>query len=370
VGLSALGTSVVALDRDGTVLESEDSGLTWRVLSSPKGIRGFSAVALVDSPRTIVGAVRPLGVFRRPLGDSNPRPRLQPPVATVTSKVPVESWKHVPGAMVKGFRKNVAPKVAYHSRTAAERAAMMIAPKRIKPRADEATFDLGGWIPRNAPHAPKDHVAPKARGLVVSSTEIHDLITTPGEPNTWFAAVSGAGLWKTADAGGVWAQCHGLPNAIHDLRFVPGRPGHAWAATGAGAWHTSDCGKTWEERSQGLEHARHVSVIEPKPGAPDVLLAGCAPAEGLEGTAAAKNGLNFALYESTDGGKSWVKVKRNFPEAFEADTITDVRFDPAHPDNIIVALGSGELWSTQNGGFYWGPLARQMHSARVLCVVS
>jgi photosystem II stability/assembly factor-like uncharacterized protein len=182
--------------------------------------------------------------------------------------------------------------------------------------------------------------------------------------------VSGAGLWKTTDAGGAWTHCSGLPNAVNDLRLVPGRPGHAWAATGHGAWLTTDGGHTWEDRSKGLENHRHVSVVEAKSGTPDVLLAGCAPADGMEGNAASKNGLNFALFESADGGNSWAKVKHNFPETFEADTITDIRFDPAHLDNIIVALGSGELWSTQNGGFYWGPLARQIHAARVLCVVS
>ena len=370
VGLSALGVSVAALDRDGTVLESEDNGLSWRALSRPRGVAGFSAVTLVGAPGTIVAAVKPLGLFRRPLGTPNPRPKLKPPVISSTSKVSFDSWKEAPGAMVRGLRKNVAPRVAYHSQSVAERAALLIAPKRVKPRADDATCDLGGWTPRNAPPAPRDHVAARSRGLVVSSTEIRDLIAVPDAPEMWYAAVSGAGLWKTTDAGGVWTRLPGLPDLVNNVRLVPGRPGHAWAATGDGAWLTTDGGQTWEERSKGLENTRHVSVVEAKPGAPDVLLAGCAPAQGLEGTAASKEGLNFALFESADCGKSWIKVKRNFPEVFEADTITDVRFDPTHPDSIIVALGSGELWSTQNGGFYWGPLARQMHSARVLCPVS
>ncbi len=370
VGLAALGTSVVALDRDGNVLESEDTGLTWRLLAPPKGVTGFTALALAGSSRTIVGAVKPLGVFRRLLGTPNPRPKLKPPVISSSSKVSFDSWKEAPGAMVRGYRSHIAPKVKYHSQSVAERAALLIAPKRVKPRADEATCDLGGWTPRNAPPAPRDHVAPKARGLVVSSTQVRVLVASPGEPETWYAAVSGAGLWKTTDAGSAWTQCPGLPNSVHNFRLVAGRPGHAWASTGDGAWLTTDGGQTWEDRGNGLENARHVRVVEPKPGAPDILLAGCAPSQGMIETAASRDGLNFALYESANGGKSWSQVKRNFPEGFEADTINDIRFDPAHPENIIVALGSGELWSTQNGGFYWGPLARQMDAARVLCVVS
>jgi len=75
------------------------------------------------------------------------------------------------------------------------------------------------------------------------------------------------------------------------------------------------------------------------------------------------------LYESSNGGKSWAQVKRGFPEDLYHDTITDIRYDPASPDNVIVALGSGELRVSRNAGAYWSPLARQTRSARVLCAV-
>ena len=101
-----------------------------------------------------------------------------------------------------------------------------------------------------------------------------------------------------------------------------------------------------------------------------VFLAGCAPAAGLDSVAVSPEGLNFGLFESTNGGKSWTQVKKNFPESFGSDTISDIRFDLADPDRTIVALGSGEIWATRNGGAYWGPLARQIRAARVLCATS
>jgi photosystem II stability/assembly factor-like uncharacterized protein len=152
------------------------------------------------------------------------------------------------------------------------------------------------------------------------------------------------------------------------VRTAAERPGHVWAATHDGCWFSPDAGASWEDRSAGLEGARHARAIEVKPGAPDTLLAGCAPPAPFE-TVAPRQGLNFALYESTNGGKTWAQVKRNFPDVFENDTISDIRYDPAAPENIVVALGSGELWVTRNGGAYWGPLARQIHAAWVLCGV-
>ena len=112
---------------------------------------------------------------------------------------------------------------------------------------------------------------------------------------------------------------------------------------------------------------RHLRAIEVKPGAPDTLLAGAAPAPRSDSGAAPPDGLGFSLYESTNGGKTWAHAKHGYPETLLYDTITDIRYDPAAPDNVIVALGSGELWVTRNGGAYWTPLARQIRAARVLC---
>ncbi len=138
-------------------------------------------------------------------------------------------------------------------------------------------------------------------------------------------------------------------------------------ATAEGCRVSTDNGQTWEDRSAGLENARHVAAIEVKPDNPDILLAGAAPRAPDAAGAAHVEGLQFALYESTNGGKTWTQVKRGFPEDIRHDVITDIRYDPVAPENVIVALGSGELWLSRFDRAYWCPLARQTKAARVLC---
>jgi hypothetical protein len=334
---------LVAVDRSGDVLESVNNGLDWQVVPLPAGSGRPSALAVQGNPPAIVLAVKPMGAYRRVVGTPIPRPA-------------------EPVGPLGGSPRQV---LVSRARRLAGNATAMLAPQasaRARARiADAETVRLAGWSPLNTPPAPRTAVGPEVRTLAAS----------PESGGPWLAAVTGAGLWRSTDQGRALEQCAGLPSELYAVRQVPGQPGAFWAATGDGLWFSSDGGQTWQDRSGGLEKARQVRAVAVKPDAPEVLLAGAAPvpAAGVGG-AAPTTGLGYALYESTNGGKSWAPVvKRNFPEGLEYDTISDIRFDPASPDNILVALGSGELWVTRNGGAYWGPLARQIRAARVLCAV-
>ncbi len=333
--LASPGAGVLAAaDRAGEVFESTDNGMTWRTLPLPAGAGRPSAMAFFDgTPPSLVVAVKPLNVYRRAVGAPVPRAGDPPPASA-----------------------GLAPRVIHHARGLAERGTALVAPGRTRAAAGAEAVRLAGWSPAAAPHAPWSSVTPEIRALAC-------------EPGAWFAAVTGAGLWKSGDLGRTWLQCPGLSAEVYAVRGVAGRPGHVWAATGDGCRFSPDAGLTWEDRGAGLEQARHVRAVEVKPGEPDRLLAAAAPAAPFaSGAAAPRQGLSFGLYESGDGGKSWTQVvKRNFPESLQYDTITDIRYDPEAPDNAVVALGSGELWVTRNGGAYWEPLARQIKAARVLC---
>ncbi len=197
-------------------------------------------------------------------------------------------------------------------------------------------------------------------------------VLLPGSGTTpWFAAVIGAGLWKSGDDGQSWERCNGLPDEVFAVRTATKPEGTVAVGTNNGVWISGDNGQSWAEMSTGLENAKQVRALEIKPGDAKVMLAGAAPMGAEQGGPVAGRGgsTRFALYESKDGGKSWKHVPRGFPELLEYDQIADIRYDPADTDCAVVALASGELWHTKTDGLWWEPLARQIKTARVLCAV-
>jgi hypothetical protein len=330
VGLAPLGGGVLAaLDREGTVYESVNNGQGWRTIPLAEGAGVPSAIGVCGAePAVIVLATaRPLGLYRRVLGA--PIPRLK------TAQSPASG------------------DLMHRARSLAEGATALLV-RRVE-TVDPQAARMAGWQALGVPKAG-------------SGTEVRTLAFGPAESDPWFAAVRGAGLWRSGDRGATWQRCAGLPDEVYALRMPAERPGTIWAGTSNGCWLSTDRGQTWEERSSGLDKGRFVSAIEVRPGKPDTLLAGAGPFAPDVAASNTQADLGYALFESNDGGKSWSHViKRNHPEIIERDAIVDIRYDPAAPDSIVDALGSGEIRVSGNDGAYWWPIARQIRAARVLC---
>lgn len=203
-----------------------------------------------------------------------------------------------------------------------------------------------GWTPLANPTAKAQGAAPAVRCLAA----------TPA----LFAAVAGEGLWRSADFGTSWSRCEGLPD---DVLSVHDSKSSVLLGTADGAWSSTDGGTTWA-RLGAPEKAPRLSTVEAQPDDPKHLYAGgSAPDKG--------NGpVTSYLFESRDGGTTWAHVfNKGFPEDLEDDAIADIRFNPSNPDYAVVALASGEMWSTRNGGDWWEPLARQVRGVRAVCAV-
>jgi hypothetical protein len=341
VGLDSPGAGILAaVDRNGVVLESVNNGQEWRTIPLPEGAGRPTALAVWGTPGALMLATRPLGLLSRPVGAPAPRPEEMAP----TPERP-------------GFARAVFDR----ARTVAVRGIAMLPMLPRRRGFQQVDLSTAGWSRLRVPDL--------TGVAAVPDPAIRVLTLGTGESAPWLAAIRGAGLWRSADSGTSWQQCLGLSSEVNAVRTNPKRPGTLYVATSSGFWISGDEGQTWEERSGGLENAPYLSAVDVRPDEPDVLMAGAAPRKPGSTGAATEDGLGFALYESTNGGKSWSLVRRGIPESFGHDAITDVRFDPAAPDNIVVALASGELWVSRNAGAYFGPLARQIHAARVLCAV-
>lgn len=320
VDLAAAGGGVlVAVDAAGRVLETVDNGQNWRQVAAPEGVGRPVATAMLGAPAVHVVSARGGGLYTRAAGVD-------------------------PSAGTGGFRAAEGRAAALVNRTLHRATRGRLG----EASAAEATTP-SGWSSMPGPDG-----------------QIRALAASAGGSLPYFAAVEGQGLWRSAD-GATYSRVEGVPAEVYAIR-VAGE--QVALATGDGVWISADGGSTFKDMSEGLGASRHVRALDVKPGNPKVMLAGAAPTAPGEGPVAPRGGLQFALYETKDGGKSWVHVKRGFPEVLEYDTVADIRFDPAEPEYAAVALGSGELWSTRSDGLWWEPLARQIRTARVLCATA
>ena len=335
VSIAAPGAGILAaIDDGGRVWESGNNGLDWTELPWPAEAGRPLGVSLGPGG-SVVLTTRPLGLFRRNVG----------------APIPSRSGPPWTPARLQGFLRR--PRQGGGGTAVADRPAAASSTRVVEAAA------RAGWASVSTPTATGSGIAPVVRAFAIGG----------GEASPWLAAIRGAGLWRSTDGGASWTASEGLPTEVYAIRVAPAPSAAIWLATSDGARVSLDGGQTWEDRSGGLEAVRHLRAIEVHPEDPDVLLAGAAPIGAPAEGAAPRRGTRFALFESTDGGKSWKRVRRGFPEELEYDAIVDIRHDPAAPENAIVALDSGELWRTRNAGEWWEPIARQIRSARALAAI-
>jgi photosystem II stability/assembly factor-like uncharacterized protein len=192
------------------------------------------------------------------------------------------------------------------------------------------------------------------------------------DPDTVYAGVEDAALFRSVDGGQEWQELPGLrghgsgpawqPGAggmcLHTILLHPTDPGRMFVAiSAAGAFRTDDGGKTWRPinhglRSEGLpdpdaEVGHCVHRIAMHPSRPDVLFMQ----------------KHWDVMRSDDGGDSWREVSGNLPSDFgfpivvhahEPDTIyvVPIKSDSEHypPDGRL------RVYRSRTGGDEWQAL--------------
>ena len=194
------------------------------------------------------------------------------------------------------------------------------------------------------------------------------------DPDTVYAGVEDAALFRSADGGRTWQELSGLrrhpsgcswqPGAggmcLHTILLDPSDPARIFIAiSAAGAFRSDDAGKTWRPvnrglRSQGIPDANAevghcVHRIAMHPSRPDVLFMQ----------------KHWDVMRSDDGGESWREVSGNLPTDFgfpidvhahEPETIyvVPIKSDSEHypPD------GKLRVYRSRTGGNEWEPLSK------------
>jgi len=194
------------------------------------------------------------------------------------------------------------------------------------------------------------------------------------EPNTVYAGVEDAALFRSTDGGENWHELSGLrghctgpdwqPGAggmcLHTVILDPGNPKRIYIAiSAAGAFRTDDGGASWKPINRGLvsgmmpnptaEVGHCVHHIAMHPSRPDVLFMQ----------------KHWDVMRSDDAGDNWREVSGNLPTDFgfaidvhahEPETLYVV---PIKSDSEHFPLdGKLRVYRSRSGGNEWEPLAK------------
>jgi photosystem II stability/assembly factor-like uncharacterized protein len=193
------------------------------------------------------------------------------------------------------------------------------------------------------------------------------------DPDTVYAGVEDAALFRTTDGGQSWHELPGLrghgtganwqPGAggmcLHTILLDPTNRDRIYVAiSAAGAFRTDDGGTTWKPVNRGLqspylpeptpEIGFCVHSLAMHPSQPDVLFMQLHQGGGI--------------YRTDNAGDEWVEVNGNLPTDFgfpigvhahEPETVYVVPMDP----NIRVPMeGKLRVYRSRTGGNQWEPL--------------
>ncbi len=203
-------------------------------------------------------------------------------------------------------------------------------------------------------------------------TRVWHLEPSLADPDTVYAGVEDAALFRSGDGGGSWQELPGLrghgsgsswqPGAggmcLHTILLDPRDPARITAAiSAAGTFRSDDGGTTWRAINRGLrsegipdpdaEVGHCVHHVAMHPSRPDVLFMQ----------------KHWDVMRSDDGGESWREISGNLPTDFgftvdvhahEPDTVYVV---PITSDSLHVPLdGRLRVYRSRTGGDDWEPL--------------
>jgi photosystem II stability/assembly factor-like uncharacterized protein len=174
-------------------------------------------------------------------------------------------------------------------------------------------------------------------GPAVTSGRVNMFAVDPNDRAKYFVAVASGGVWKTVNAGTTWTPVFDNEGSfsIGAIALDPKNPAIVWVGTGEhnsqrsvgygdGVYRSDDGGKTW--KNLGLKTSEHIGRIAIDPRDGNIVFVA---AQGPLWSPGGERG----LYKTTDGGKTWKSVIT----VSENTGVTDVVIDPANPDTMYAA---------------------------------
>ncbi|HUZ49355.1 MAG TPA: hypothetical protein VMW12_06375 [Candidatus Dormibacteraeota bacterium] len=288
--------------------------------------------------------------------------------------------------------------------------------KRIGAIAALAAIALLGPSIASAADAPYAALKWRNIGPAIAGGRVAGVAGTDQDPNLYYLATAGGGVWKSANGGATWKAVFNnqAVSAIGAVAIDPRNDNVVWAGTGEanprndvsygdGLYKTTDGGKHWKR--VGLALTRSISRIAIDPKNPNHVVVGAfgdpfkdsthrgvyvtfnggktwskslyvGPMSGASDIAMnpqnpsvvyagiwqfrrkpwtfTSGGPQDGLYKSTDGGRKWKRVTGNgFPTGYTGRI--GLAIAPSNPNRVyaLIEAKGGILWRSDDAGAHW-----------------
>ncbi|MEO5618146.1 MAG: hypothetical protein ABIS67_10275 [Candidatus Eisenbacteria bacterium] len=169
--------------------------------------------------------------------------------------------------------------------------------------------------------------APRAKSLEAIARD-------PLNPNRFWAAAFGSGVFRTTDGGATWTSYRtGLVNTF--VRCLAVQPNHSdslYCGTNDGVFISVNGGVSWNKLLSTSMSVRSLTIHPIRTG---TLYAGT---------------YGSGVYKSLNAGQSWAQINLGLVNT----SVRDVALHPTKPETLLVATGTGGgIHRSYNGGFTW-----------------
>lgn len=215
---------------------------------------------------------------------------------------------------------------------------------------------------------------------------------TPGhadEAGVWYAGTSPEGLFRSEDGGNTWQPVAGWNDhpkwiawtgdmtqrnpdgsPVHSILVDPRDPRHMYFATGsAGVFESIDQGADWNLLNTGMRspagpdpfpeygYDPHCMTLHPR----DPKTAWVFPMDGTDVWPRTCPAGRPAIYRTHDGGDSWTRLDRGFPErAWYTVLRQSMAVDDSATIGVYFGTTNGEIWGSIDAGDSWRCLASHL----------
>jgi photosystem II stability/assembly factor-like uncharacterized protein len=177
----------------------------------------------------------------------------------------------------------------------------------------------------------------RAIGPALTSGRVMSVAVHPTNPGVIYVGSASGGVWKTVNGGASWQPVFDKEGSfsIGWVTLDPKNPHVVWVGTGErnaqrsvgygdGVYKSEDGGRTF--KNVGLPKSEHIGRVVVSPKASDTVYVAA------QGPLWAPGG-DRGLYKTTDGGKTWEPVLK----ISENTGVTDVVLDPRNPEVVIAS---------------------------------